>query len=771
MFTVSRRRRIALLVTLIAFLSGMPAFAQYAFDTQEAAFDQTYDATTIELRGSVVDELGEPIADADISLIAWGANSANNGASVIAAADGTFSLSGLMRRAALLRVERSGFYTEIRAVNLQRDLGESAVDVGEVMLWAERRGRARLMFAGDTMFGRRFFSSGLIQPGTYTQDTEAILAFMNPILQIADHTSVNLECPVTDNPATPHPTKEYVFYSRPESVDVLATVGVDSVNMGNNHFYDYLEDGAADTMAEVSAAGLAWFGAGVDETDAKQNRYYTSIHQIDFAFQGFSEIVGYSYGSNPLHIIAEDVPAPKGGALWATPANVAEFVTQEVRNARFTIPILHGGTEYTYLQTPAMRDMFKVALERDAGIVVAHHPHFVHGIGVYDRGSGPRFILGSLGNFVFDQDTYETFRSYLAVVDIDTTANGVEVVRIELIPFRLDGYIPRPLVGTGLDRMGRYLGHLSTAENAIGDGIAGATVFAEDGRILVFADPGDVYTDDEIDSRALTLDNRRTGTFEFSPRSAGDSLAHLRTGAPAGCEVGRDLLAIGDFEDDDVDADFDEGDRWMDSSIHYTENSEVYRGRAAMVLMRRDVSTIASTVSMSSTVLVEPGSNLSLTGYFKAENGGDFEIEVRWSTGGSFSWATPLLLQPAGTFDWQPFSVDLTVPPDATALKVYYRQHPPVANGEGYVFLDDLALVEWDEQTLDGEKGVSFAVPNDWSYIRCEAASAAQELGVELTHRIHTSEYRSIRRPRECTGPVGPEIPSEGDSDPVCTEP
>jgi hypothetical protein len=93
---------------------------------------------------------------------------------------------------------------------------------------------------------------------------------------------------------------------------------------------------------------------------------------------------------------------------------------------------------------------------------------------VYAGGREPRFIFGSLGNFVFDMGFFEALRSYLIVVDVDAAAGGYRVSRVRLVPVRLDGYVPRLLAGDGLTDMARHLAHLSTAEASPAEGCSDA---------------------------------------------------------------------------------------------------------------------------------------------------------------------------------------------------------------------------------------------------------------------------------------------------------
>lgn len=77
------------------------------------------------------------------------------------------------------------------------------------------------------------------------------------VFEADDFTIVNLEGPLTnsDNIRT---TKEWNHIGRPEYVKVLTGSSVEAVTLGNNHIMDYQKDGVADTIQNVTDAGLAY---------------------------------------------------------------------------------------------------------------------------------------------------------------------------------------------------------------------------------------------------------------------------------------------------------------------------------------------------------------------------------------------------------------------------------------------------------------------------------------------------------------------------------
>lgn len=726
----------------------------HAFDASEASFDATYAATTISLSGLIVDEAGTPVSGAQITAVGWGAAAGNAGATATTGTSGAFVLSSLSRRSILLKVVHASYYSEVLAIDLHRPLAEAAANAGVVVLTRKKAGRARFVFGGDTMFGRRFVDADadgtegepgdLIRPATRAADAKALFRFMRDVLSAADYTQINLECPVTANPLTPHPYKEFTFFSYPETLQALPYAGVDAVSLGNNHMYDYLEAGVADTLVAVPGAGLDWFGAGMSEAAAQGTTAYRRLGGgVDVALLGFNQLVYDGTTQSEYALVARDTPGPKGGALEMSTANITDFTAAETAD-RFTIPVLHGGLEYSDYPTSGMRSRFIQLIQQGAGLIVAHHPHTVHGVALYNPGDGPRYALLSLGNLLFDQDVFETFQSYVAIVDVDQAAPGAhEVHRVQLVPFHAEGYVPKQVSGGWLERAGRHVGHLSTtlptsASGGTADGLTGATVFPAGSRIVAASDPSQYLMSQSVEALTAPVASLSTGAIEFARTGPSDTLGGIKTSAPMKCEVGREIGIYGDFEDGDVDDVFHEGAMWPQSAYRYVQNSVVHSGIGAAVLLRSKSSTTYTSLYMDNRVRFTPANKLTLRGFIKGSNAGQLRIQVYWYTGGGGDISNSYVYtRAAGTYDWQTFSINLTPPSGAESVRVYYRAYAPLT-GEAATFLDDIALIQWEKSTADASAGFPLATPNEWSFLRCTTTDAGlSSVDLTLTHRAY----------------------------------
>jgi len=737
--------------------------SQFAFVKAEDQFDTVYAVTTIDARGLVVDLSGNALPLVQVTLVGWGDASANDGLRTTTDANGRFLFSGLERRSVLLRLELANHYDEIVAADLQRPLAETSYDTGTTAMSVKRNGVVRFTFGGDTMFGRRFLDrdedgllgepEDLIWPGTRARDSEDIARFVQLLLSAADYTQVNLETPVAEEAVSEHPYKSFTFFTHPETLSALPFAGIDAVSLGNNHVYDLLEPGMVDTLANVGASGVDWFGAGMTETDAAGNILYRTLGGVDVAMQGFNGIRPQTFpasGPDPwpdeLLYNAMDTPVVKGGSLELSSANVLDFLVA-ASPTHLSIPVMHGGAEYGEFPSTSMRARFKEALENGAGFVVAHHPHTVHGIATIDGQPDAGFVLMSLGNLIFDQNVFETFQSFVAVVDVEQLAPAVHrILRVRLVPFHIEGYVPKLIAGERLERIGRHVGHVSThlppaaTEGGAPDGLVGAVVFPARNRLVVCFDPSQYGTADSDADVNVAVSGGRSSPVPFVRTDGADMLARVRTDVAARCEYGRELMMYGDFEDLDVDDQYHEGRFWSQSEYRFVENSVVRSGSGAMVLLRRDSNTGRVSTWLTNRITFSENAEVSVHGWVKGSNAGRAEIDIRWYVRDEATVisTTVELEHVGGTFGWEPFVIDLTPPAEAGTVRVYFRQYPP-SEGEGSLFLDDVSIIQWEESVDDAQAGFDLETPNNWSWLRFSPADGSLPgIVATLTHRVYS---------------------------------
>ena len=131
--------------------------------------------------------------------------------------------------------------------------------------------RQAIHFGGDVMLGRRYQEPGRSGTAVATDDegARAVVSSLAAISAAADVTIVNIETVIGELPADQaYEGKRFLIQSPPTILATLDEMGVDLVTLGNNHAYDWRDEGVRSTIAALDAAGMPHTGAGLNAADA-----------------------------------------------------------------------------------------------------------------------------------------------------------------------------------------------------------------------------------------------------------------------------------------------------------------------------------------------------------------------------------------------------------------------------------------------------------------------------------------------------------------------
>ena len=536
-----------------------------------------------------------------------------------------------------------------------------------------------LHFGGDTMAGRRFYdvnedgntSDGLISTANHPSEFKALLEPVRPLLENADLSLVNMESPLTPNayvdptqprPAGFHPTKDYVFASHPALAEALRDAGIDLVGLGNNHMYDYLEQGLVGTRVALNDAGLAFFGASGSEVGAWQPAILQARGQ-SLAFLACTSITGTEHA---ISYVANDKQA-KGGAAACSTSQIQKTLASVAPNEH-RILMIHGGYEYGSQMSNRIQSLSDKAREAGATLVINHHPHVVGGF----QWDGKTLIAATLGNFLFDQTVWRTLPSYLLGVHM---RHG-QVVRAYTEPLMVEDYRPKGLTGAH----GRYVAREAAAEPG--------PFILENGAMEL-----------DVAGQALRRDTSLPVESGGIFRLGGDQWVSAFSG-DGSLRLGRDLLWVGDFEDMDVDGDSQEQSLWRagPSDLRFGAYY-AHAGQSGVRLYRDSNNSSDLVLNQLYRITLDPGTELSLVGKLRSQTGARLTAQLSWypdTRGGSNSQTQASLVIPAGS-EWRDFRLDGVAPGDAVATGLVMKLPPPnpAEMAETWVDLDDLRLIAW----------------------------------------------------------------------------
>ena len=205
------------------------------------------------------------------------------------------------------------------------------------------------------------------------------------LLKGADLTIGNLECPVATGGAAVD--KVYTFRAAPSTLPLLHR-HFDAVSVANNHSGDYGPEAFRQTLQQLTAAHVAYFGGG-DDLAAAHAPLLLEKHGLKIALLGYDEYHPRSFEAAPDH----------PGVAWAEDEQIILDMARARRaGADIVLPFFHWGWENEAAPSARQRELAHELIDAGADAVIGSHPHVTQGAEMY-RG---RPIIYSLGNFVFD---------------------------------------------------------------------------------------------------------------------------------------------------------------------------------------------------------------------------------------------------------------------------------------------------------------------------------------------------------------------------------
>jgi hypothetical protein len=239
---------------------------------------------------------------------------------------------------------------------------------------------------------------------------------VNAVFQDADFRFLNLETVLTER-MEPRMKKQVCIRTDPARAEHLQRLGVDAVNLANNHALDFGEEGLGDTLNVLRSLGIGTVGAGFSEKDARQP-LLVERNGLKVAVVGYFDYLlrcgdaSVAYLEDRLGLILTDVEKLK-------------------RSNDIVVVSLHWGVEHVMHPSPAQAAFARSLVDAGASLVLGHHPHCVQGVERHGTG----LIAYSLGCFNFWMFNYVRTRwfnrlSFVLKVRLDCSG----VLGHELIP-------------------------------------------------------------------------------------------------------------------------------------------------------------------------------------------------------------------------------------------------------------------------------------------------------------------------------------------------
>lgn len=249
-----------------------------------------------------------------------------------------------------------------------------------------------------------------------------------PVFQNTDLTLVNLEAPLLRSCSAT--TEGMTFCGDTRFVQSLNHIGVDIINLANNHTLNHGWEGIAETESALKEVGI--------ETIGFSSRDPNCNNDVNCSTLVVKEITPIRVGFLGYNGVGQTIDQTR--------------VETEIRHAAAETDVLvvsiHWGKEYSREATsdPGIApddpiELGNLFIDWGADIVVGNHPHwyqkFEHVVG---KDGNNKLIFYALGNTVFDQEwSLETKRGFLARVHLigDQIKMNNEKPAIDLYPIGL----------------------------------------------------------------------------------------------------------------------------------------------------------------------------------------------------------------------------------------------------------------------------------------------------------------------------------------------
>jgi poly-gamma-glutamate synthesis protein (capsule biosynthesis protein) len=269
-----------------------------------------------------------------------------------------------------------------------------------------------------------------VDPAYPWGDALAELARTGPDVRL-----INLETAVTVSDAWR--PKGINYRMHPANIDCLTAAGVDCCALANNHVLDWGEDGLAETLQTLDAAGIRHAGAGRNLEEARA----PAVQEVP----GKGRVVIFSCGSGSSGIGSSWAAGSARPGVYRLPdlsPRVLEQLDAQVRRVRrdgdIVVVSIHWGGNWEYRISRAQRDFAHALIERaGVDVVHGHSSHHIKGIEVH-RG---KLVLYGCGDLLTDYEGisgHEAYRGDLGLLYFASLEPGDgQLRRLEMVPTRM----------------------------------------------------------------------------------------------------------------------------------------------------------------------------------------------------------------------------------------------------------------------------------------------------------------------------------------------
>lgn len=247
-------------------------------------------------------------------------------------------------------------------------------------------------FIGDLLYEQPYYD----WIGTSYND-KGYYDLVKPYFLNDDLTLANMEVPIGGKELGVSGTG-YSFNAPEEIGNQVIAMGVDAVNLANNHANDAGPQGRINTLSFFKKHQI--LTTGIYESKEVQTQIPTkTINDITFSF------LGYTYKTNkPDNQNRELIGYYRNLDTMKLDNAHKEIIKQEVAQAKqlsdIVVVSVHWGNEFTYAVNSEQKELANYLNELGVDVIIGHHSHYIQPIEWLETTNHKTLVVYSLGSFI-----------------------------------------------------------------------------------------------------------------------------------------------------------------------------------------------------------------------------------------------------------------------------------------------------------------------------------------------------------------------------------
>ena len=307
------------------------------------------------------------------------------------------------------------------AISTLLSCGDKTASAEKAAPEALRSDTHTVVLGGDFILGKRF--NKIVHRQT---KLKSLFHDVLPILQNADLAIVNAEGVVAQSGSqvNKYMLQPIYYHTHPDALLALTNAGIDMVTVGNNHAGDYGPQAFTEMLHHLGAAGIDYFGGGINREDAMQPAYRKLGDTV-------VALVGGEFSGNRSFDATRESPGillneglQFGHHMDEMIARYATILKEARRHAHVVLFSPHWGLNFTPGPTKHIQALAHSLIDAGYDGIFGHSAHQAHGIEMYHG----KPIVYDMGNLVIDwRNQPKDGQSFLYEIHVSNA--GVESLR------------------------------------------------------------------------------------------------------------------------------------------------------------------------------------------------------------------------------------------------------------------------------------------------------------------------------------------------------